>query len=181
MAESEDKSSTLSTVEAVSIVATTADAPTPPQTSLVESDQAALPVASTWDDPAQPLPAPLPIENFWGLSARDCLLLLVLAAACLGLSIWHWGQMSGWGMEPVEVDRAAERVYDYRIDLNQATWVELLQLPGIGESLARRILDYREQHGPFESVDELDHIKGIGPKTIEKLRPWLIVDQPAAE
>jgi competence protein ComEA len=89
--------------------------------------------------------------------------------------------LSGWGLQPVEVERLPERVYDYRIDINQATWVEWMQLPGVGETLAKRILEYREENGPFQSVDELDDIKGIGPKTLEKLRPWLMVQEQTAE
>jgi competence protein ComEA len=81
-------------------------------------------------------------------------------------------------MDPVEVDRLPERIYDYRIDLNRATWVELMQLPGVGETLAQRILEHRDEHGPFQSVDDLDTVKGIGPKTLEKLRPLLFVEEP---
>ncbi len=175
MADSEGKSSTFFSVEASSLVTTSADGSPSPHTSLAGTDQDSLPVAATWNSPAEAIPAAAPSESYWGLTPRDCLLLLVLAVVCLGFSIWHWGRLSGWGMQPVEVERLPERVYDYRIDINQATWVEWMQLPGVGKTLAQRILDYRQEHGPFQSVDELDDIKGIGPKTLEKLRPWLIV------
>lgn len=43
-------------------------------------------------------------------------------------------------------------------------------LHGIGETLAHRIVDYRSQNGAFESLDELDDVKGIGEKTLENIR-----------
>ena len=61
------------------------------------------------------------------------------------------------------------------IDLNTATRADLLQLPSIGPVLAQRILDHREEHGPFRDVKELLRIKGIKDKTLEKLLPYLRV------
>jgi competence protein ComEA len=63
----------------------------------------------------------------------------------------------------------------HRINLNQAGRAELLQLPGVGESLAGRIEAYRDEHGDFRSVDELIHVHGVGKTTLERLRPWLCV------
>jgi competence protein ComEA len=63
-----------------------------------------------------------------------------------------------------------------RIDLNKATAAELELLPGIGPALASRIIDHRRTSGPFRSVDELDEVKGIGPRTLEKLRPLVKVE-----
>ena len=55
------------------------------------------------------------------------------------------------------------------LDLNTAPAEELAKLPGIGEALAERIVSYREEHGPFETVDELDEVSGIGPGILEGL------------
>jgi competence protein ComEA len=181
MADSEDKSTTFSPVETISVVTTSADLPAEPCTSLVETVQETQAVASTLQPLPEATPLPSASDAVWGLKPRDRLLLLALGMVCLALSVWHWGQLSGWGSEPVEVDRLPERVYDYRIDLNQATWVELMQLPRVGETLAQRILEYREEHGPFQSVEELDNVKGIGPKTVEQLRPWLVVQEQDSE
>jgi competence protein ComEA len=181
MVDSLDKSSTFSSAEAMSIVTAPAQLPDGPCTSPVETDPEARPVACTLEGPPETPPAVLAGDSIWGLRPRDRWLLLVLGTVCLALSVWHWGRLSGWGMQPVEVDRLPQRIYDYRIDLNQATWVELLQLPGVGETLAQRILEYRDQHGPFQSVDDLDGVKGIGPKTLEKLRPWLVVPEPSSQ
>lgn len=62
------------------------------------------------------------------------------------------------------------------INLNTASGAELELLPGIGPALAARILEYRKEHGRFRSVDELDNVKGIGPRTLEKLRPLVTIE-----
>lgn len=62
-----------------------------------------------------------------------------------------------------------------RIDLNLATAVELQTLPGIGEVLAQRIIDYREESGGFQFVEELMDIKGIGEKTFKKIAEYVEV------
>jgi len=59
------------------------------------------------------------------------------------------------------------------LNINTATVEELQTLPNIGEATAQRIIDYRTQHGNFASVDALQDVKGIGAKTVEKLRPFV--------
>jgi competence protein ComEA len=65
---------------------------------------------------------------------------------------------------------AATLLFGERLDLNRASATDLAALPGIGPSRARRIADYRERHGPFRRVDDLDGVPGVGPKTLERLR-----------
>ena len=55
-----------------------------------------------------------------------------------------------------------------KIRLNSANTEQLQQLSGIGEKKAEAILQYRQQHGKFKSIDELQNIKGIGPKLLQK-------------
>lgn len=62
------------------------------------------------------------------------------------------------------------------INLNLATATELESLPGIGPSLAQRILDYRREHGPFRSLEDLDDVPGVGLATIDRLRNDLFVE-----
>lgn len=57
-----------------------------------------------------------------------------------------------------------------RIDLNTASAGELEELPGVGPSIAQRILEHREKNGSFTSVDGLLEVSGIGPATLEKIR-----------
>ena len=59
------------------------------------------------------------------------------------------------------------------LNINTASAEELQTLPNIGVQMAQRIVDYRTQHGKFASVDALQNVKGIGAKTLEKLRPFV--------
>jgi len=61
------------------------------------------------------------------------------------------------------------------VDINTAGATELQSVPGIGKSLAERILAFREKNGAFGSVDDLLKIQGIGEKSLQKLRPYLTV------
>ena len=63
-----------------------------------------------------------------------------------------------------------------QINLNTATAEQLETLPGIGPDLAQRILDYRTDNGPFEHVDGLLHVKGIGEGKLAKLRDQITVE-----
>ena len=59
------------------------------------------------------------------------------------------------------------------LNINTASAEELQTLPNIGIQMAQKIVDYRTQHGKFASVDALQNVKGIGAKTLEKLRPFV--------
>ena len=61
------------------------------------------------------------------------------------------------------------------VAINTATEAELERLPGIGPSLAAKIVADRAAKGPFRSVDDLDRVSGIGPATVERLRPMAVV------
>jgi competence protein ComEA len=58
----------------------------------------------------------------------------------------------------------------FTINLNTANQLELMRLKGIGRQTARRIVEYRRVNGPFQSIDSLLIIKGIGGKKLEKIR-----------
>jgi competence ComEA-like helix-hairpin-helix protein len=66
-----------------------------------------------------------------------------------------------------------------RIDPNRASIAELIRLPGIGPSLAGRIVADRDQHGAFSTPEALLRVRGIGPKTLDRIRGFLSFQGPA--
>jgi competence protein ComEA len=64
------------------------------------------------------------------------------------------------------------------LDLNQASAEDLAAVPGLGPALAQRIVAYRQSHGPFNQIDELENVAGISPKKLEKLKPHLGLGGP---
>jgi competence protein ComEA len=93
-------------------------------------------------------------------------------AALVAIAAW-WTAQGGWQGRLIEVDRQQPRVAHYVVDINQADWPELAQLPEIGETLARRIVESRERQGPFADHEQLLRVRGIGPRTLERMRPYL--------
>ncbi len=63
-----------------------------------------------------------------------------------------------------------------KINVNQATAQDLEALPGIGPAIAQRMLDYRTEHGPFKSIEELEKVRGIGEATLARIRDQVTVD-----
>ena len=58
------------------------------------------------------------------------------------------------------------------INVNTAEAADLEELPEVGPSTARSIVEYRRSNGSFRSLDELEEVPGIGPKTLEKIKPF---------
>lgn len=101
-----------------------------------------------------------------------------LLASILALLVWH-----GWWTRspprPLPVKRNPAQSPAYQVDLNQAAVLELLHLPGVGPQLAQRIIDNRQRHGPYTSLEDLARVKGVGKKLIERLRPYAKASAPA--
>lgn len=62
------------------------------------------------------------------------------------------------------------------ININTASKDELIRLPGVGEVTAERIIIYREEHGPFTTIEEIQNVKGIGKKKFERIAPYIKVN-----
>ena len=73
---------------------------------------------------------------------------------------------------PQAAPTAANR---FVVDVNQAPLHELQALPDVGAALAARIVDYRQAQGPFRELDDLLHVHGVGQRTLQQLRPMLVV------
>ena len=65
----------------------------------------------------------------------------------------------------------------FPLDLNTASYGELLKVPGIGPVTAERIINYRYEKGNFKNINELMNIKGIGKKTLKKLKQYFKISQ----
>ncbi|MES2789152.1 MAG: helix-hairpin-helix domain-containing protein [Planctomycetota bacterium] len=134
--------------------------------------------------PVVPPPPEPPVEPpaLW-LRRGDQLFVGTLVIAAIGLMGLYGLRLTGWGQTLVEIDRLPARQYDYQLDINQAPWVEWTLLDGIGEKTARRIVAFRDEHGPFKTIEDVGKVPGIGPKTWEQIRPWLMIgkspNQPA--
>ena len=61
----------------------------------------------------------------------------------------------------------------FSLDINNAPPRELSLLPGIGPAMALRIIETRQQRGPFKSIDDIIHVRGIGKITLEDIRPFI--------
>lgn len=79
---------------------------------------------------------------------------------------------AGTSMQPVTTPEQAKPQKNSKglINVNTASAQELRKLYGVDAVIAKRIIEYREAFGPFSCVEDLDGVKGIGPKKIEKMR-----------
>lgn len=115
------------------------------------------------------------------LRPRDqaCAVVAVLIGCAVLMGTWIYrGGLRG---EMVEADATPRQPAHFKVNINTANAAEFELLPEIGQTLARRIVDWRDAHGPFKSCDELRRVKGIGPKTMETIRPYLLPIPAVAE
>ena len=63
-----------------------------------------------------------------------------------------------------------------KVNINKAGMDELISLPYIGEVKARAIIAYRDEHGPFKTPEDLLNVKGIGPKTLERIKDFIVFE-----
>jgi competence protein ComEA len=138
------------------------NAPAPP----VAVPAAKMPIVAT------PVPD-ITLRSPWSRPAQRVIVgLLVLALSLLSWRLYAAGR---WAARPTTLELEAAA---FKVDLNTADHSQLLQLPGVGESLATRIEAYRRQYGGFRDVEDLRHVSGIGPATLERLRPFVYAQPP---
>ena len=77
------------------------------------------------------------------------------------------------GSDLVDLTLPHRQRIQFHVDINRAARDELLLLPGVGPTIAQRIISCRKAEGQFRCIDELQRVHGIGPKTVERLRPYL--------
>ena len=109
-----------------------------------------------------------------GLSHGDVRFAAICGGVILLLLLAHWGRHAWFGPQLVEIDRLPAKAYQFTIEINSATWVEWMQLEGIGDVLAHRIVADRDEHGPFASIEDVQRVPGIGSKTLNAIRPQLL-------
>lgn len=99
------------------------------------------------------------------------LLLTFACGICMVLGIFigrnNRQEFQSLSQSPVsESEEIRETITDAKLDINTASKAQLMDLPGIGEEIAERIIRYRNDNGPFESTDDLLEIEGIGQKKL---------------
>ena len=124
---------------------------------------------STPKKSAEPLASPAALLT-WPIGVQLALGLIVTASMFFLLGRWS---QEGPRSQP-ELAADAGHVGP-AIDLNRATKAELRLIPGIGDALSQRVIEHRQNNGPFRSVNELRQVAGIGPKTLDRLRHRLFV------
>jgi len=98
---------------------------------------------------------------------------VLIAFALVGMAA-YWVVQGGPRGELIEIDRAEPLTAQFLVDINRAGWPELAELPELGETLARRIVDSRQEAGPYRDHDDLLRVRGIGPRTLERMKPYLL-------
>ena len=109
----------------------------------------------------------------WLRRADQAIVAVAVLAALAGMGA-YWVVQGGLRGELIEIDRTPPLVAKFLVDINQADWPELAELPEIGPTLARRIVTARESGGPFVDHEDLRRVRGIGPLTLERMRPYLL-------
>src|SRR3954470_6664810 len=97
----------------------------------------------------------------------------LVALSLVGMGV-YWVVQGGPRGELIQIDRADPLTARFQVDINKAEWPELAELPDVGETMARRIVESRTVQGPFRDHDELRRVRGVGPRTLEKLKPYLL-------
>ena len=94
----------------------------------------------------------------------DQAVVAALVLVALGSVGSYWLAHGGATGRLIEIERAPRKRAQFQVDINEALWPELSQLPGVGETLARRIVESRAADGRFADLDELLRMRGSAQK-----------------
>jgi competence protein ComEA len=97
--------------------------------------------------------------------------LAAVSAVALALVAWRGYGLSRWSTRPPDIEKGVVPLAP--LDLNRSSATDLENVPGLGPVLAGRIVEQRQRQGDFRSLDELRKVQGIGPATLERIRPFL--------
>ena len=133
------------------------------------------------------------MRRSYGAWIVSCLLLaalLLIVAAALWTEEQRDDPAAGWETLNRDIERTLEEWRQHReepvryptvngkVPINTAPAAQLETLPGIGPAKAAAIVAYRDEHGPFGSLEELLEVKGIGRKTLDNLRDLITLENP---
>ncbi len=110
------------------------------------------------------------------LRRADQVTLAVIVVIAFCAILVHWYYQVTIGDRLIEIDRAAPFELEFHVQVNEADEAELMLLPGIGPVLAQRIVVERKTNGPYTSPDQMERVKGIGPKTVRRLSKFVRFD-----
>lgn len=97
----------------------------------------------------------------------------IIVCCLLGMGSYFWYR-SVLTQGTIDIDRAQPLQAEFKVDINSADWPEIVVLPGVGEKLARAIVECRQTNGPFDTLEEIQQVPGIGEKKLQKLKPFLL-------
>src|SRR5262245_7068402 len=113
--------------------------------------------------------SPRPMLRHWDQASVAGLVL----ASLVGMGL-YWVVNGGPRDGLIEIDRTEPLTARYQVDINTADWPEFAELPRVGETLAQRIVESRMENGPFVDHEDLLRVPGIGPRTLEQIKPYLL-------
>jgi len=145
--------------------------------TLPASGEAEEHAALTLKQPASTVPDPHLTQ---GRSAATQPLRIAIMVMLAILSL-QWIILVTTRPDPLEIRRGEQFRDSFRVDVNEATWVEWSQLEGIGPAMAHRIVTDRRLNGAFTSIEDITRVPGIGAVTLDRIRPWLTIRHEPGE
>jgi competence protein ComEA len=108
-----------------------------------------------------------------GLYSRLQVGIILVLVALLAAGLFVFKHRRRLNAEPIVITSGSSADYAFKVDVNTARWEEIALLPGIGETKAKAIVDYREKNGPFRTAADLTQVAGIGEKTVDTISPYI--------